>query len=107
MTASTIMTSDARTQRENHALRTWYRALDAIECPAIDDYLTWDHVDRGKGEGIVGDVWWYHAIRLGRIEQGRYVPRGYSLNDYDETLPVNRDGAGDIARLIREHQLMS
>lgn len=98
---------DARTQRENKALRTWYRALDAIECPAIDDYLTWEHTDAGKGEGIVGNVWWSHTIRLGRIEQGRYVPRGYSLNDYDETLPFNRDGASDVARQIREQVLGS
>jgi len=107
MTTTTTMTPDTRAQRENHALRTWYRALDAVECPAIDDYLTWDHSDGGKGEGIVGDVWWSHTIRFGRIEQGRYVPRGYSLNDYDETLPFNRDGAGDIARLIREQVLGS
>lgn len=100
-------TLDARAQRENKALRAWYRALDAIECPAIEDYLAWDHSDGGKGEGIVGDVWWSHTVRLGRIEQGRYVPRGYSLNDYDETLPFNRDGAGDIARLIREQVLGS
>lgn len=105
MIASATMTPDTRAQRENHALRTWYRALDAIECPAIDDYLTWDHSDGGKAEGIVGNVWWSHTIRLGHIIQGRYVPRGYSLNDYDETLPFNRDGALDVARRIREQVL--